>query len=79
MLRTAATTRCSTSRQLRAGVAVRAAVRTAITLPDGTLVRFRTINQIDGTLSAAVPGRASGKYWRRISELTYLVISRPDP
>jgi hypothetical protein len=58
------------------------AVGAASTLPAGTRVSFRTINEIDGTFSAPVPGRASGRDVATdpgtgITELTYLVISRP--
>ncbi len=58
------------------------AVRAASALPDGTRVSFRTINEIDGTFSAPVPGRASRGYLATdpvtgITELTWLVISRP--
>jgi hypothetical protein len=57
------------------------AVRMLSSLPAGTPVRFRTINEIDGTFSAPVPGQAGGRYLRTdpgtgITELTYLVISR---
>jgi hypothetical protein len=50
-------------------------------LPAGTPIRFRTIDEIDGTFSAPVPGAAEGRYLRTdpgtgIRELTYLVISR---
>ena len=48
---------------------------------DGTRVKFRTINEIDGTFSAAVTGRATGTHvvtdpGHGIGRLTYLVISR---
>ena len=57
------------------------AVRVLSNLPAGTPVRFRTINEIDGTFSAPVPGQAGGRYLTTdpgtgITELTYLVISR---
>lgn len=57
------------------------AVRVLSTLPAGTPVRFRTINEIDGTFSAPVPGQAGGRYLTTdsgtgIRELTYLIISR---
>ena len=47
----------------------------------GTRVKFRTIDEIDGTFSAPVAGQASGRYLTTdpgagITELTYLVISR---
>jgi hypothetical protein len=59
------------------------AVRVVSALPDGATVTFRTINEIDGTFSAPVPGRASGGYLATdpgagITELTWLVISEPD-
>lgn len=58
------------------------AVRVASTLPDGSPVNFRTINEIDGTFSTPVPGRASGGFLATdpgagIIELTWLVISGP--
>jgi hypothetical protein len=58
------------------------AVRAASSLADGTRVNFRTINEIDGTFSAAVPGQAARGYLATdpgagITELTWLVISRP--
>ena len=58
------------------------AVRVASALPDGALVKFRTINEIDGTFSAPVPGRASAGFLATdpgagITELTWLVISAP--
>jgi hypothetical protein len=58
------------------------AVRAPGALPDGTPITFRTIDEIDGTFSAPVPGRASGGYLvtepgAGILELTYIVISRP--
>ena len=51
------------------------------TLPAGTPVKFRTIDEIDGSFSAAVPGRATGTHVTTdpgtgIGRLTYLVISR---
>jgi hypothetical protein len=57
------------------------AVRAPSAVPAGTRVRFRTINEIDGTFSAAVPGQAWGTYLATdpgagITELTWLVISR---
>ena len=57
------------------------AVRAPSGLPAGTRVTFRTINEIDGTFSMPVPGRASGQYVATdeatgITELTWLVISR---
>ena len=47
----------------------------------GTRVRFRTINEIDGTFSPPAPGQAWGRYVATdpgagIRELTWLVISR---
>jgi hypothetical protein len=58
------------------------AVRATSSLPDGTRVNFRTINEIDGTFSAPVPGHAARGYLATdpgagITELTWLVISRP--
>jgi hypothetical protein len=58
------------------------AVRAASSLADGTRVNFRTINEIDGTFSAPVPGQAARGYLATdpgagITELTWLVISRP--
>jgi len=58
------------------------AVRATSSLPDGTRVNFRTINEIDGTFSAPVPGQAARGYLATdpgagITELTWLVISRP--
>jgi hypothetical protein len=58
------------------------AVRVASTLPDGAAVKFRTINEIDGTFSAPVPGRASAGFVATdagagITGLTWLVISAP--
>jgi hypothetical protein len=58
------------------------AVRVASTRPDGAPVKFRTINEIDGTFSAPVAGRASRGYLATdpgagITELTWLVISGP--
>jgi hypothetical protein len=57
------------------------AVRVLSSLPAGTPVRFRTINEIDGTFSAPVAGQAGGRYLTTdagagITELTYLIISR---
>jgi len=56
-------------------------VRAMSTLPAGTPVKFRTIDEIDGSFSAAVPGRATGTHVATnpgtgIGRLTYLVISR---
>ena len=56
-------------------------VRAPSDTPAGTRVLFRTISEIDGRLSDAVPGRATGTYVatdssRGIDRLTYLVISR---
>lgn len=57
------------------------AVRAPSSLPAGTLVRFRTISEIDGRFSEPVPGRALGDVVvtdpsTGIRELTHLVISR---
>lgn len=56
-------------------------VRAPSTLPPGTAVQFRTISEIDGSLSEPVPGVADGSTVSTsdgagIHELTYLVISR---
>jgi hypothetical protein len=56
-------------------------LRATSTLPAGTPVKFRTIDEIDGSFSAAVPGRATGTHVATdpgtgIGRLTYLVISR---
>lgn len=56
-------------------------VRATATLSAGTPVKFRTIDEIDGSFSAAVPGRATGTHVATapgtgIARLTYLVISR---
>jgi hypothetical protein len=61
--------------------AVPIAVRLPTGLPAGARVRFRTINEIDGTFSAPVPGHVSDGHLVTdpgvgITELTYLVISR---
>lgn len=50
-------------------------------LPAGTVVRFRSISEIDGHLSEPAPGRATGTAVETdpgagITELTWLVISR---
>lgn len=55
-------------------------VRARMPLPDGTVVRFQTISEIDGRFSPPVSGRAAGGWVSTdagtgISELTYLVIS----
>ena len=57
------------------------AVRAPSDLRAGTRVRFRTINEIDGTFSPPAPGQAWGSYVATdpgagIRELTWLVISR---
>ena len=57
------------------------AVRLRSALPPGARVTFRTIDEIDGTFSAPVPGRVSDGFLATdpgagITELTYLVISR---
>ena len=56
-------------------------VRAPLALAAGTPVKFRTVGELDGTLSDPVPGRASGRDVTTspsvgISHLTYLVISR---
>ena len=56
-------------------------VRAPSNLPEGTRVQFRTISEIDGSLSEPVPGRASGTSVATdpstgITRLTYLVITR---
>ena len=56
-------------------------VKARTPLPDGTVVRFRTISEIDGQFSPPVSGRAAGGWVSTdagagISELTYLVIAR---
>ena len=56
-------------------------LRVTSTLPAGTPVKFRTIDEIDGSFSGAVPGRATGTHvvtdpGHGIGRLTYLVISR---
>lgn len=57
------------------------AVRAPASLPSGTRVSFRTISEIDGTLSAPVQGTANGSVVSTdpgagILALTWLVISR---
>jgi hypothetical protein len=57
------------------------AVRIPSRLAAGTRVKFRTIDEIDGTFSPPVGGHATGRYLMTdpsagISRLTYLVISR---
>lgn len=57
------------------------AVKAPSSLPAGTRVKFRTINEIDGTFSEPVSGLASGEFVATdpaagITELTHLVISR---
>jgi hypothetical protein len=56
------------------------AVKAPSTLPPGTLVSFRTIDDINGTFSAPVPGRATGTHVvtgasTGIGVLTHLVIT----
>jgi len=56
-------------------------VRVPSDLPAGTPVRFRTIDEIDGTLSEPVPGEADGQFAATdpdagIAELSWLVLSR---
>jgi len=56
-------------------------IRAASDLPAGTPVKFRTISEIDGSLSAPVAGTASGSFVATdpsagITRLTYLVVSR---
>lgn len=56
-------------------------VRMSSTLPAGTAVKFRTMNEFDGSFSETVPGRATGQHVITdpslgITELTYLVITR---
>jgi hypothetical protein len=56
-------------------------VRATSTLPAGTPVKFRTIDEIDGTLSVPVAGTSTGRYLvtdhaAGIDRLTYLIISR---
>lgn len=56
-------------------------VRAPSTLPAGTAVEFRTISEIDGSLSEPAPGVADGSAVSTsdgsgIHELTYLVITR---
>jgi hypothetical protein len=56
-------------------------VRAPVELPDGTGVELWTIDQLDGTFSAPVPGRVDGGLVVTdpgvgISRLTHLVISR---
>jgi hypothetical protein len=56
------------------------AVKVPSTLPPGTLVSFRTIDDINGTFSAPVPGRATGTHVvtgasTGIGALTHLVIT----
>lgn len=56
-------------------------VRVPSDLPAGTAVKFRSISEIDGLLSEAAPGRATGTAVETdpgagISELSWLVISR---
>ena len=55
-------------------------VRAPSTLPKGTPVRFRSVDDIDGTLSAPVPGRATGTHVvtdgsAGITRLTHVVIT----
>ncbi len=57
------------------------AVRAPSTLAAGTVVRFRTVSELDGHLSAPVLGHADGAFVATdpavgIEELTWLVISR---
>lgn len=57
------------------------AVQAPADLAPGTPVRFRTLSEYDGTLSAPAPGEADGAVVRTaprsgIDELTWLVISR---
>ena len=57
------------------------AVRAALDLPDGTQVKLRTISELDGNFSEAVPGQADGGFVTTdpgtgITRITYLVISR---
>lgn len=56
-------------------------VKAPSALPAGTRVKFRTINEIDGTFSEPVSGVATGEFVTTdpetgITELTHLVISR---
>jgi len=56
-------------------------LRAPSTLAAGTAVKFRTMGELDGTLSEPVPGRATGRHLATdlsagITHLTYLVISR---
>jgi hypothetical protein len=55
-------------------------VRAPSTLPKGTPVRFRSVDDVDGTLSAPVPGRATGTHVTTdesagITRLTHIVIT----
>lgn len=57
------------------------AVRFPTTLPDGTTVELSTIDHLDGTLDAPVPGHVDGGFvvtdpGQGITRLTHLVISR---
>lgn len=57
------------------------AVRAAVALPAGTAVSFRTVSELDGSLSAPVPGMADGASVSTalgdgIVALTWLVITR---
>lgn len=57
------------------------AIRAPCDLPDGTPVSFRTVSEIDGSLSVPAPGHANGSVVATdpgtgITRLTYLVISR---
>jgi hypothetical protein len=57
------------------------AVRIRSRLPPGTRVKFRTIDEIDGTFSEPIAGASTGRYLvtdpaTGIHRLTYLVISR---
>jgi hypothetical protein len=56
-------------------------VRAALAVPAGTAVRFRSISEIDGHLSPAVPGRADGSSVATdpgtgLLELTYIIVSK---
>ena len=60
------------------------AVRARATLPSGTPVYFRTIDDIDGTLSDPVPGYVAGTHVATdastgITRLTHLVITAVSP